>query len=388
LLEFSDITEVMRNSSLFGNKRGRILLLLPEIFGSPGGIQAFCRSFLFATELWAERNDSKITALVLNDLNADDPQYIKAEVATVRGFARSKPRFLSAFLRTILISDYDLIVAGHVSISPMLFLASLFTPRARRMLLTYGVEVWRDLNHLQQAGMKAAHSIVAISDFTKSQVAERNKVLAEKISILPCCLDAYWSPDGAFEARVAEPPMILTVGRLESYEKYKGVDSVIECLPSVVQAYGKVNYTVVGGGTDIPRLKELAADRGVADCVLFTGRVSDEELRDLYRKCTVFVMPSEKEGFGIVFLEAMAYAKPVIGGAHAGTPSVITNEENGLLVERTDIESLSKQIIRVISNRDMQRRLGFAGRDRLLREFTFSTFASNLGSIYNLMLSS
>lgn len=368
----------------------RILLLLPEVFGSHGGIQTFCRSFLFASERWAEKRGAEITAFVLNDLRADDPQYVNDQVALVKAFSRSKSNFLGRYVKEIALSKYDLIVAGHVTIAPALVVAQVMAPKARRMLLTYGVEVWRDPKPLQRRGVRSAHSIIAISDFTKSQVVQRNQIHEDKVRILPCCLDAYWKPDengGSRATNYLDPPMILTVGRLESSEKYKGVDSVIESLPAVVTQYGKINYTIVGSGSDIPRLKSLADSLGVGDCVRFAGRVTDEELRELYRRCTVFVMPSEKEGFGIVFLEAMAYAKPVIGGAHAGTLSVITDEETGLLVRRTDIEALSRQIIRVISNVEVQRKLGLAGRDRLLREFTFQSFESNLDNIYNLALS-
>jgi glycosyltransferase involved in cell wall biosynthesis len=106
-----------------------------------------------------------------------------------------------------------------------------------------------------------------------------------------------------------------------------------------------------------------------------------------YRKCSLFVMPSEGEGFGIVFLEAMAHAKPVIGGAHAGTPFVIENGKSGILVDRSDTAALSRAITRVLKSKELSEQLGRAGRERLQQLFTFERFESNLGSLLESHLS-
>ncbi|HEX8186138.1 MAG TPA: glycosyltransferase, partial [Blastocatellia bacterium] len=190
----------------------------------------------------------------------------------------------------------------------------------------------------------------------------------------PCSLDPHWLVDAVPQMGSCTPPILLTVGRLMSDEAYKGVDSVIQSLPEVVREFGPVDYRVVGYGDDIPRLKEMARQAGVSQYVTFAGRLSEMELRELYRRCSLFVMPSEKEGFGIVFLEAMACAKPVIGGAHAGTLSVIDDNETGLLVNRLDVKGLSAAILRILKDDDVRIRFGSAGREKLLNRFTFKNF--------------
>jgi phosphatidylinositol alpha-1,6-mannosyltransferase len=89
----------------------------------------------------------------------------------------------------------------------------------------------------------------------------------------------------------------------------------------VVREAGAVEYRIVGTGDDVTYLRELASELGVASYVNFVGSMEDAELREQYKNCSLFVMPSNNEGFGIVFLEAMAYGKPVVGGAHGGTPT-------------------------------------------------------------------
>ena len=154
---------------------------------------------------------------------------------------------------------------------------------------------------------------------------------------------------------------------------------------AVVQEIGPVEYRVIGQGDDVPRLRALAAGLGVARYVNFMGGISDAELRSQYGRCSLFVMPSKKEGFGIVFLEAMAYGKPVIGGAHGGTPSVVKDGETGLLIDNADIVGIANSISQLLSNEGMREQFGNAGHQRLLDEFTFEKFEHNLQEVFRLL---
>jgi len=98
-------------------------------------------------------------------------------------------------------------------------------------------------------------------------------------------------------------------------------------------------------------------------------------------------MPSEGEGFGIVFLEAMAYEKAVIGGAHAGTPSVVVDGETGLLVERLDIKGLTNAIVQILRDDELRQKFGHAGKQRLLDKFVFERFEENLDTLLTSCLS-
>jgi phosphatidylinositol alpha-1,6-mannosyltransferase len=137
-------------------------------------------------------------------------------------------------------------------------------------------------------------------------------------------------------------------------------------------------YMIVGDGDDRERLEELAKKNGMSGRVIFTGVVSDEELIGFYKRCDVFLMPSRQEGFGIVFLEAMAFEKPVIGGNHGGTPEVIVDNETGFLVEHGDVDALADRIIRLLLDEELCQRMGRAGRRRVEENYTFDPFRQRL----------
>ena len=134
-------------------------------------------------------------------------------------------------------------------------------------------------------------------------------------------------------------PRILTVSRLSAADNYKGVDTLIEAMPLIRKKYPLALLRVVGKGDDLPRLRSLAASLSVDKVVEFTGAIDDSTLRAEYETCDLFALPSRKEGFGLVFLEAMARGKPCIGARAGGVPEVI-NDEVGRLVEYGDIPNL------------------------------------------------
>ena len=360
----------------------KILLVLPEVFGCAGGIQMFCRALCLAAGRWAQRNKASLSAIVLNDECAPDPRYVNGGFSSYGGAGKSKTRFVSNYVQQIIRYQPDLIVVGHISLAPLTMLPVMPRRQVKSFVITYGLDVWRPLSLLERRAIQKATAVLAISDYTKSELVKRNAIDQDKIRIFPCSLDPFWVSDSQPAAAASAPPIILTVGRMEKEDAYKGVDSVIRSLPTVVREVGPVDYRIVGRGDDIPRLKALAENLEVSQYVTFTGSLSDEELREQYRRCTLFVMPSEYEGFGIVFLEAMAYTKPVIGGAHRGTLSVIRDEETGLLVNRLDIDGLSRAISRILRDDELRLRLGRAGRQDLLERFTFERFEANLNELF------
>jgi len=370
----------LTNNGDFSNKR--ILLVLPEAFECAGGIQMFCRTLCLAAGRWAKRHNAQLSALALNDSTAPDTRYVNGGFASYVGAGKSKAKFIRHYLRHIATSRYDLIIFGHVSLAPLALVLSRFKSGVKTGVITYGLEVWQPLTKAQRMALEKMDFVLAISDYTKNQLSEQRVVSADKIRLFPCSLDPYWEMQTHVPATSSTPPVILSVVRMGKEDRYKGIDSVIKSLPLIVRELGPVVYRIVGRGDDVPRLKALAEQLAVSQYVSFTGGLPEEELREHYRRCSVFVMPSEKEGFGIVFLEAMAYAKPVIGGAHGGTPSVVKDGETGLLVNHQDIAGISQAIIRILSDKEMSERFGRAGRARLLNEFTFQKFESNLDEVF------
>lgn len=359
----------------------RILLVLPEVFNCVGGIQMFGRALCLAAGKWAESNNGSVSALVLNDQGAPDARYVPNGYVSYAGFGKNKTKLVTQFVRQILAQKYDWIIFGHVSLAPLALMARTIRPGAKTCVITYGLEVWQPLPQLQRKALAYADLLLAISEHTKNQVVMNAGIPVDKITLFPCALDPFWEIPEPGPTTEAGPPVILSVTRMNKEDGYKGIDNVIRSLPSIVRETGLVDYRIVGQGDDVPRLRELAAELGVAPYITFLGEISHDELREQYRSCSVFVMPSSREGFGIVFLEAMAYGKPVVGGNHGGTPSVVSDGETGLLVDSSDVDGIARSITRLLSDAGLREQFGSAGRERLLSEFTFERFERNFASL-------
>jgi phosphatidyl-myo-inositol dimannoside synthase len=170
--------------------------------------------------------------------------------------------------------------------------------------------------------------------------------------------------------------VLMTVSRLSSLERYKGHDRVIRTLPRLLEQHPETIYLIVGDGDDRPRLESLAVEYGVAKDVQFTGSASAEELPDYFRLADVFVMPSVAEGFGIVFLQAMASGVRVIGGSRDGTRDALCDGALGTLVDPDNGEELASAILAAL---DDPARTG----DRTTR-FKPALFAEHLNALYQL----
>jgi phosphatidylinositol alpha-1,6-mannosyltransferase len=178
-------------------------------------------------------------------------------------------------------------------------------------------------------------------------------------------------------------PWLLTVSRLD--ERYKGIDTVLRALPLIAAPVPGVRYVVAGDGPLRPYLERLARQLGCRDRVHFLGRVNTEDLVALYRSCTAFVLMSRDrdvdggaEGFGLVFLEANSFGKPVLGGNSGGIPDAVLDGETGLLADPESIISVSQQAIRLLTDHQLAERLGHQGRERVLRERTWTATADCL----------
>ena len=122
-------------------------------------------------------------------------------------------------------------------------------------------------------------------------------------------------------------------------------------------------------------MEALAREVGVADHVRFAGRVSDDELLAAYRDADAFVMPSLKEGFGIVYLEAWQHQLPVLAGDRDAGGEVVENGLDGLVVDPTSTQQIADAIVALLTDSDLCARLGAAGRTKLEREYSHERFA-------------
>jgi phosphatidylinositol alpha-1,6-mannosyltransferase len=173
--------------------------------------------------------------------------------------------------------------------------------------------------------------------------------------------------------------VLLTVGTL--LNEHKGQDKVIEALVSIREEIPAVKYYVIGDGPERGRLQDLAFKKhGLDSVVEFLGFIKDSELPMYFNKADVFIMPSRvapcaqgTEGFGIVYLEANACGKPVIGGNAGGVPDAILDGETGLLVDPEDADDIARAVIWLYNNPDARASMGARGRERALDEFQWDS---------------
>jgi glycosyltransferase involved in cell wall biosynthesis len=270
---------------------------------------------------------------------------------------------------------------AHPNLASLGLLVKLLRPRIPYAVAAYGIDVWRPLPVLRRLGLRSATAVAALSRFTAEKLIEVQGVRSSKIKNLPPAVDPGLERKRGM-ATVPRPPLprgkiLLTVARLETSERDKGVETVIQALPTVHRSFPDTYYVIVGDGDDRQRLERLAKDTGVASHVLFSSKVG-YELVGYYDACDVFVMPSRKEGFGIVFLEAMACGKPVVGGKHGGTPECVEDGTTGFLVEYGDVITLADRLIRLLRDEGLRRRMGEAGQRRVNEEYSFEHFRERL----------
>ena len=215
--------------------------------------------------------------------------------------------------------------------------------------------------------MKRVSRTVAISEFTRSRFAEWAGNLARAAVIVPPSFDAGHfapgpkSPELVSRYGISGRKVMLTVGRLSSVERYKGVDELLEVLPLLTATVPELVYLIVGDGDDRERLRAKAATLGVRDRVIFAGHIPEREKADHYRLADVFAMPGRGEGFGIVYLEAIACGIPVIASSLDASREAVQDGALGQVVDPDDPGALAAAITAALgrANRDVPHGLDY-----------------------------
>ena len=186
-----------------------------------------------------------------------------------------------------------------------------------------------------------------------------------------------------------EGEVILSVGRLIDL---KGTDYLIKALPKVKRRFPKAKVLIIGSGPRKSHLLYLSKDLQIEDSIVFIDQIPQTELIKYYSLADAFVMPSitnkmgETEGFGVVLLEAMACGIPVIGSDTGGIPDIIKDGETGLLVRQKDSQDLVKQIIRLLTDEDLRKKMVRNAHDLIETQFSWEVIAKRFIEIYRHVL--
>lgn len=323
-------------------RKAHWLALVTDAFGGRGGIAQFNRDFLGVLGECA--CVSAITVL---------PRHAPDRVVTPAGIAQAPARagrFIYAVmaLLTVVSRRVDVVFCGHLYMAPVAAVIARLKG-AKLVIQMHGIEAWPRPSRLQRAAVEAADLVLCVSRYTRSRVVGWAVIAPERVLVLPNTVaDTIVPGDGSAlraELRLKGKQVLLTVGRMDPHERYKGHDRVIAVLPRLVAKGHDLVYVVVGEGNDRSRLEKLAREAGVADRMRFFGGVGPERLDELYRMADLFVMPSTGEGFGIAFLEAMASGTPALGLDVAGASDALGDGELGTLVSEGELAAAIDRLL-------------------------------------------
>jgi glycosyltransferase involved in cell wall biosynthesis len=220
--------------------------------------------------------------------------------------------------------------------------------------IAHGFEAWEiDRPQVLQA-LSHADRILAVSTYTRDRLLQNGGIDPQRVQILPNTFDAdrfrvAQKPDYLLQRYGLSPdqPVILTVNRLAAGESFHSYDQVLHALPSIQKVIPHVHYLIVGKGDDRDRLEQLIQSKQLQSCVTLAGFVSDAELPNYYNLCDAFAMPSKLEGFGIVYLEAMASGKPVVGGLD-GAIDALDRGRLGAAIDPDDVPLLAETLVQIL----------------------------------------
>ena len=360
--------------------------LFPEL-DAPGGVQRAGRHMAAVLTEFASSRGLECRILSLNDKADLKRLDVTGREIVFTGSDRRKGDFLRAALRTAGRARGkgkgapQVVIAGHPNLGPVARVMRWVAPRLKTAVSTHGVEVWQPLPRIRRGALKKADVVLAPSRYTANHLAADQGIDAQNIRVLPWGLDPQFEVLAVGAAKSAPPAhfpqgqVVLTVGRWRADERYKGMDTLIQAMPRLLLRWPDLQLVMVGAGDDKEWLVHQARDSGVQRHIHFLTDLSYAELSACYAAAELFALPSRGEGFGFVYLEAMARGKPVIGGAHGGAPEIIVDGATGYLVQHGDTLQLVTSIDALLSNPEAARQMGARGRERVEQEFRFSVFA-------------
>ncbi len=330
-------------------------LWLPNLFEFKGGIQVYLQDLLLALE-----ESPNLAIVVFDKLDTARPKDRFNSEAISFSFSGNIPSFWRTFhfalnlIAGALRTRPHLVVCGHLNFAPVAFWIHRLTGLPYWILI-YGVDAWDVRDRWKQKALHSAEKIISIGGYTSERVVNEQNLDPQRIALLPVTFNASRfqiapKPQHLLNryGLTAEQPLILTVCRLDSSDRYKGYDQILQALPEIQRHIPQIHYVLVGKGSDRPRIEQLVAKLNLQQAVTLTGFIVDDELCDHYNMCDVFAMPSKGEGFGIVYLESLACGKPTVGGNQDGAIDALCHGELGALVDPDDAEALAQTLIQIL----------------------------------------
>jgi phosphatidyl-myo-inositol dimannoside synthase len=352
----------------------RVLALVTDAFGGYGGIAQFNRDFISGLAMSGHVSEVVILPRIGSADSSDIPRKV-SQLAPINNKARYSIAACCAATRH---GPFDLIFCGHINAAPLGWTLGRVL-KVPVWLQTHGVDAWERPSWLTRAAAERSALITTVSRYTRRRMLQWARIDPGCVRILPNTVRPMFSPGPAsrpflirhgFEGK----KIILTVSRIAKTDKYKGHHKVIEALATVRAEYPEIIYVVAGDGDGRADLEQLVNALDLRSCVKFLGRVSDEDVLELYRAASAFIMPSTKEGFGIVFAEAAAAGVHVIGGNQDGSVDALADGIIGRLIDPRSVTEIAKALLDDLAGRAL-------GNASEIKRFSLFNFRTHVGEL-------
>jgi glycosyltransferase involved in cell wall biosynthesis len=368
-----------------------ILLLTLKVFSATGGIEKVCRIAGKALYEYSLENQHAFGVLSMHDeqKHAYGNLYFPNEIFI--GYGVNKAGFILDAVRrgrtakVVILSHINLLVVGRI--------IKMLSPRTKVIMFAHGIEVWGNLSKRKTDMLKSCDMILAVSNFTRDSLMDLHGIEMQKSMVLNNALDPFlplhkpseYHLDLRKRYNIPQNVYILfTLTRLSAKEKYKGYDNVVKALAEISTIRNDVFY-LIGGSYDEEEkyaLEKEINQLGISGKVCLTGFLPDHELAEHFNLADLYVMPSKKEGFGIVFIEAMFYGLPVIAGNQDGSVDALLNGELGTLVNPDNVHELKTAVIQKLDNI----RESKPDRKKLISHFSYEVYKTKVNRLLDDML--
>lgn len=369
-----------------------IHLWMPGLFDFKGGIQVYSSFLLKALQNTYPQAQPEVF-LMHDRCPGQGDQDVHFHCAGKYPSSLRSVVFASQVITAGLLQKPNLVLSTHLNFTVAAYRLKQMTG-VPYWAVAHGFEAWEVQRPALRRAIAAADRILAVSHYTRDRLLQSQNLNPDQVVLLPNTFDADRFQIGPKPTHLLtkyglnpNQPVILTVNRLAEGESYHSYDRVLAALPQIRQVLPDVRYLIVGQGGDRPRLERLIAQENLQDSVTLTGFVPDSELPDYYNLCDVFAMPSKLEGFGIVYLEALACGKPVLGSNQDGSIDALCQGQLGALIHPDQTSEIAETLIgilrRVYPNPLMYQPAAL--RQSAISTFGFSRFQQTLKSLLQTM---
>jgi len=316
------------------------------------------RTLAYSLSQLVKQNGGEFKLWSLYD-TADDlvPKYVSAQ--NFKGFGNRRLSFLQNCIRHVFYPD--VVIISHINLALFGLIIKIINPKCKIWLIAHGIEVWRPLSTIKRAFIHRCDKVLCVSGFTRQEVINRHNINPQVCVVLNNAIDPFIKLPSKFEkpdmllkkyGLTEKTPIIFTLTRLASTEQYKGHEQVIKILNRLKPKFPGIKYILAGQSdpNEAVRIKQLISAHGDEADIILTGFIKEEELADYFLMADLFVLPSKKEGFGIVFIEALACGLPVICGNEDGSLDAIRNGELGKAITVNDLDELEAAISAGLNN--------------------------------------